>query len=250
MSRYGAKQSGDSKSSNIEGRAVKALTDDAITSDDIAALIEEMTVEVDAAKKMAALTKAQAFDPIHPPDPHAARQAWEDTEFLVGRLQTLLPRLQSRLQSVHSQELVAAYVTKRDELQPESDALAKELEDTYRSCAETLIAVFTQARDFEARARQALPPLPAGVTPLRSFDPALTRLLEKTQLFDFDGKQVWPPPTSLDATFVASMTIPHPGGNWADPEYQARRRAAEPGRAAATRQILCRPNPRTGGACQ
>jgi hypothetical protein len=51
--------------------------------------------------------------------------------------------------------------------------------------------------------------LPPNTATLRGFHPDLLRLLEKVQLFNFSGEQMWPPPNNNFAVAaVAAMSFP------------------------------------------
>jgi hypothetical protein len=215
----------------LETRIAAALTSDSITSANFYALIEETTAAITEGETTAAQEKERAFDPALSPDPKLARERMEDALFKVGRLKTLLPRLQKLACEVRAREEIVAFAVKRDALQAEGDALEQELDETYCEYAERIVDVFRRASAFRDRVRQELPPVPPGVAAFRQFDDSVARLLKNVALVGLDGKQqVWPPPelswNATAAAFAQSMIVPHPGSAWADPDVQQRRRAA------------------------
>jgi hypothetical protein len=78
-------------------------------------------------------------------------------------LRTLQPRLLARYREVMNKEQVQNYVTKRNELAPERDALDQELRDAYQDAASKLINLFARISAFQQRAARELGNPPAGV---------------------------------------------------------------------------------------
>lgn len=212
-------------------RAARVLNSDSITSAEINLLIDETAAAITEGEAVAAEEKQRAFDPALSPDPKSARERMEDALFKVGRLKTLLPRLEQRANEVRAQEERKFYEAKRDELQAEADAIEDELIETYCDCAERMMDMFDRASDFRDRVRGELPFPPAGVDTFRKFDRSVHRLLNDVALVDLDGNQVWPPrslrhgnPNSLAVLCAQSAVVPHPGPRWCDPDFQAQRR--------------------------
>ena len=114
-------------SPTLETRISAALTNDGITSTAVDALIEETIVAIAEGEASAAEEKRHAFDPALSPDPKAARERLEDALFLVGRLKTLLPRLETFAGEQRKREDIAAYATARDALEVEGAAIEQEL---------------------------------------------------------------------------------------------------------------------------
>ena len=99
----------------LEQRISDALQPDtAITSADLAALIEETEVGIAKAEKEATVDRTLALDP------KAARQAIADAAFGAGRLRTLLSKLAARYQEVHDQEQAKAWLPKYDVMKRKS----------------------------------------------------------------------------------------------------------------------------------
>ena len=173
----------------LETRIAFALTGGSLTSEGVNSLIEETTVAIAEGEGTAEEEKQRAFDPALSPDPKAARERMEDAMFLVGRLKTLLPRLEKRGCEVRVQEEEAAYVAKRDALQTEANAIEDELIQTYCEYSARIVDVFERASAFQNRVRQELPAIPAGVAAFRKFDPSVAQMLRDVVLVDLEGKR-------------------------------------------------------------
>jgi hypothetical protein len=94
-------------------------------------------------------------------------------------------------------------------LQAESNAIQRELCDTYQEAAQRIIEVFEHAKEFQARASRILGYPPPGVSTLSKFDNAVERVLDRVTLLNFAGEQMWPPPQiSMGVAYVASIQFP------------------------------------------
>jgi hypothetical protein len=188
-------------------------------------LLQQTDYAVIAAEEFAKTEHDTALDPTVSPEPQAARQRAEDAQFMVGRLRTLQPRLLARYQQVCQQQAVQEYLAKRNALKLERDTLEQELTEVYTRAAGEIVALFQRVNQFKQRAQQQLGDPPANVEPLPAL--AVTHLLDKVQLFDFDGgKQTWPPASSFASDYVSSINFDtHPGQHWSDPEIQQHQRA-------------------------
>jgi hypothetical protein len=212
----------------LEQRISAALTDGRITSENVYALIEETTATIAEGEVGSAEEREKAFDPARSPDPRAARQKMEDALFLVGRLKTLLPRLETVACEVRKREQVAAYAAKRDALQAEADAIEEQLVQIYGECSERIVDAFERASAFQDRVRQELPAIPPGVAAFRKFDSSVARMLRDVVLAALDGRQtLWPQQSTgaFAAEFAQSMVVSHPGADWSHPNVLAQRRA-------------------------
>jgi hypothetical protein len=130
---------------------------------------------------------------------------------------------------------VQEYLAKRNALKLERDTLEQELTEVYTRAAGEIVALFQRVNQFKQRAQQQLGDPPANVEPLPAL--AVTHLLDKVQLFDFDGgKQTWPPASSFASDYVSSINFDtHPGQHWSDPEIQQHQRAELANRARTQR---------------
>lgn len=219
----------------FEKKLRAALSDSSVTASELAKLLTETDNAVAAAAQEAIAVRERGLDFVASPDAKLAREAMEDAQFFVGRLQTQRPQLEALLNARLIQEQTQAYVAKRDTLRVERDMLERELTEVYSRAAGEIVALFQRVNQFKQRAHRELGYPPPSVDPLPEL--AVQPLLDKTQLFQLDGRtQLWPPPSTFAADFVQSMGVPqHPGAVWSDPEFRARRaaeRAAENERLA------------------
>ena len=83
-------------SATLEQRIAKALADNDLDSNALAALIVETTTAIETAEKEAKAAREAALDVIMSPDPVKARTAMEAAAFACERLRGVLPRLQQR----------------------------------------------------------------------------------------------------------------------------------------------------------
>jgi hypothetical protein len=224
--------------------------DAAVTSADLAALIEE--TETDIAKADQGWTVGQTPSL----DPGAARQAMMAV-LDANRLRPLLSQLQARYEQVHEQEQAAAWLAEReaawqaehDALERERDALAEELREVYPEPARKIadlfgrIAANDKARDELHRDRptgveQHLLSAELHARGLDGLSYNTPSLLASVCLFDWDsGRQICPPPQpSMAAAFAATAMPPYDRrftGDWAkDNERRAARQRAEQQRIA------------------
>jgi hypothetical protein len=81
----------------LENKIASALSAAAITSSELAALIQETEAAIVEADKVAEQERLKALDPLRSPNATEARQAMEDAAFACDRLRTVLPRLQESL---------------------------------------------------------------------------------------------------------------------------------------------------------
>jgi hypothetical protein len=117
----------------LEERIDIALQPDAaVTSAELAALIEEIETQVAKADQGRTVHQTESLDQ------EAAHQAMMAT-LVANRLGLELPKLQARYEQLHEQEQAAAWraereaawLTEHDALKHERDALAEELREVY-----------------------------------------------------------------------------------------------------------------------
>jgi hypothetical protein len=213
----------------LEQRGVAALKAD-IGSDDLASLIAQTGEAITVADRTAAVEKERALEPGCP-DAKAARQAMEDATFASNRLRTLLSRLQARHQQVcekeRQQEWLAQYFSPLDKA---GDDLAQELADfarAYRDCATRGVNLFERITSHNERVMSARSRQPDGMDKvLQSVE---SSVLEKVRLFDWDGKEIWPPQVSIAAAYAATMSPGHDprySGDWWQTQKQDQERSA------------------------
>jgi hypothetical protein len=205
----------------LEERIDVALQPEAaVTSADLAALIEE------AETKIAKADQLWTIDPTLSPDPKAARQMIMDTTLAADRLRPLLPKLQARYEQVHEQEQAAwwaereaVWLTEYDALKRERDALAEELREVYPDAATKIADLFARIAVNNEALAELHRSRPAGVDQhlllaelhARGLDyftydaPSLLTM----HLFDWDtGRKIWPPPPPSLAAACAATAMP------------------------------------------
>ena len=199
----------------LERRIAIALQPDtAITSADVAALIEEAEAGIAKAEK------ERTFDQTLSLDPAAARQAIADATFAADRLRTLLSKLHVRYRQVRDQEERTAWLARLDALKPERDALAEELREVYPDAVAKIVDLFVRIAENGKALSERLRGRPAGVMGvwlsaelhargLDSFSNNMPSLLTAVHLVDWDtGREIWPPPQPSMAAAFAAIAMP------------------------------------------
>jgi hypothetical protein len=236
----------------LEERIDVALQPDAaVTSADLAALIEEAETEIGKANQLWTLKETSSLDP------GAARQAL-DARLAANGLELLLPKLQARYEEVHEQEQwaawcaerEAAWLTQYDALKRERDALAEELPEVYPDAACKIADLFGRIAANNEALAELHRSRPDGLDEhylrsaelhgrgLKSFTNNTPSLLTSVHLFDWDtGQQIWPLRQSpLASGFVATglqvCDRRFTGDWWKDNERRAAAQQAEQQRMA------------------
>jgi hypothetical protein len=124
----------------LEQRISAVLTADGVPSSVIADLLDELEGAIVDAEGVSRLEHERSLDPSVMPDPTEARRAAEDAVFVVGRLRTLLPRLESVYHAAYDAELKANWKARYDKLQIKRDALADEFEQALPLSASSRIS--------------------------------------------------------------------------------------------------------------
>jgi hypothetical protein len=188
----------------LEQRIANALTGD-LPSAELGELLTANDAAIIAAEQAATAAKEYAYDPVRSPNIAEARECMENTALLVGRLQTLRPRLLTKFRERYLQEQAAEWRAASSELIGEGNELADELREVYAASVGKIVDVFVRISDFKKR-RDAcystrpdkigdqLPDPELLARNLNGFTITTTSLLEQTKLFDFEtGTQLWPP---------------------------------------------------------
>jgi hypothetical protein len=230
--------------STLEERIDFALQPDAaVTSVELAALIEEAEDGIAKAEKKLAIDQTLSLDPA------AARQAIADATFAADRLRTLLSKLQARYQQVRDDEERTAWLAELDALKPERDALAEELREVYPDAVSKIVDLFVRITENDKALSERLQGRPAGVMGrllsaelhargFDSFSNNMPSLLTAVHLIDLDtGRQIWPPPKPSMAAAFAAIAMPSYGRRfgadwWKDNERRAAAQRAEQQRIA------------------
>jgi hypothetical protein len=196
----------------LEQRISDALQPDtAITSADLAALIEETEVGIAKAEREGTVDQTLSLDP------KAARQAIEDAAFAADRLRLLLSKLQVRYQQACEAARVEEYEAEAQVLDEESIQLAQELRETYPPAQNKLSDLFTRIAAHRQRISALHQRRPAGVQSVRDpeliarnlegFDRERPSLLADVHLLDWtNGRETWPPRRPpMAAAFAAAV---------------------------------------------
>jgi hypothetical protein len=220
----------------IEQRIAQALSDENISSLDVAALLaetEEASIEADRA---AVEARELAFDPIASPDANRARAAVETANFVCARLRTLLPRLQTKYDKVARNEAHAKWASEYERVKNKRDAAAEKLRLLYPEVAAKLVELLL---DIEVIDKEVTRINDAGTPFLTDGSPYDARyaLLKSVELdargldhfgvhdlkilkdlalpsFTEPTKLAWPPYRPVDWSSVVPV-FRHPGADWA-----------------------------------
>jgi hypothetical protein len=211
---------------------------------ELAALVRETEDAIFAAEEEASLAKEAALDPTQCPDPAAARARMEDTALGAGRLRTLHARLLARHAEVAAAERVAEWKAAAAKMKDERDDLVLDFDEHYDGLVAQLVDLFVRMVALEDKLSRLLESRPSGVKlrldgselmarGLEAFSRATPSLLQLVQLYDRNGKRVWPPVVPRD------MSLFDPG-RYADPRASAdwwkyKDLAAEQARAESAR---------------
>jgi hypothetical protein len=198
----------------LEERIKVALQPDAaVTSADLAALIEGTETDIAKADQL-----WRTVDQTSPLDP-----AIMNATFAAERLRLLLPKLQARYDEVQEQEQAAtfwaaqaaAWLREYETRKSERDALAVELREVYPDAARKIANLFDRVATNNEALRELHRTRPAGVEQhihsaelhargLASFSQTTPSLLSSVHLLDWDtGHQIWPL-RSLPSGFAAT----------------------------------------------
>jgi hypothetical protein len=222
---------------------VAVQPDAAVTSADLAALMEEAEIGIAKAEKECEVDQTLALNP------NAARQAIADATFAANRLRTLLSKLQARYQQLQYQDQVTAWQADADVRERERDALSKELWKVVPEACAKVANLFVRITAHNEALSELHQARPAGVTRhllsaelhargLDRFTRETPSLLDLVHLIDLEsGRQVWPPPQRSIAAAFAAVEPSHDSrrfsADWAkDNERRAAAQRAEQQRMA------------------
>jgi hypothetical protein len=214
----------------LEQKIVKALTDEAIASNDHANLLAETETAIAIAENDATVAEAAALDPLQSPDPVKARAVMEDARFKADRMRSLLPRLQSRYEEVIRREEGAAWIAEYETLKPKRDVLAEEVKTVYAAFVAKFVPLLRQIDQVNAEVSRLCQSKPS-----RRYEdgddgrwlsdiPTLADL--KLPDPDKPKKMAWPKPVSYFSPGIVPI-LGSPGGDWwkAQQAEDARKRA-------------------------
>jgi hypothetical protein len=179
---------------SVEERGVAALTDAALTAEQLAALVEETRTAIAAAERLAATEKERAFDlALSHADAKTAHDKMIDASFRCDRMKTLAPRLEKRLAEAVVREEAAAWIAERDAFAAAHLPTMAEQRDIYEAAVQTIIGFFSHVSEFSTARGTLLSRRPTHLGLENIADPAPpSSLLQNSRLFDLAGKQVWP----------------------------------------------------------
>jgi len=183
---------------DLERRIAAALATEDTPSSKLEVLITETENAIVEAKEAAALEEVKALDPTISPDPKIARDAMEDAQFRVARLETLLPKLETRFEKRQKREEFVEWKKRYDELEPLRDALANEMREVYPAMVAQVADLMQRVSAFDRAASDLHGDRAAGVklrldSPeliargLESFDRDHPPLSKNLQLPDFES---------------------------------------------------------------
>jgi hypothetical protein len=232
--------------SNLEQRIAKALNGSSnLNSQALSQLLVDTERAIAAAEQAAAQQRVKALDPLQSPDLAAARQALADAEFAAQRLQSLLPKLQARLNAVHASENYREWAAKFEQLVPRHRAAAARLKAIYQQVEAELVPALTEAKQVDqelARIANAkpyhlpqangdnrtLPTVECTARGVSSVNPDFSLMNVKLPAFDKPNQLAWPPYEVPLALQLAVPTLGDPRsytGEWWRVQ-QERRQAA------------------------
>lgn len=206
-------------SAELERRIAAALANGTIPSGELRALISGTEQAITEADASAAQARVKALDPQQSPDPHAARQAMEDAEFVCDRLQTLLPRLQKYQALRMTHEARDRWRAQAEDLQRQRDALAQEFAEVYPRAVAEIADLMARTTEMEREIQRCNAAAPSGESHLEGVELTARGLshplmhprvwiCENVRLPNFRPQagepiDAWPPPKS---PFVGGMS--------------------------------------------
>jgi hypothetical protein len=230
----------------LEERVVAALTAD-LSSAELTALVFETEAAIDAAVENANLERKKALDPVASPDPKKARASMEDAQFFVGRLKTLLPKLERKYFAKWEAEKATRWCADCEVVESEGAKLAEELK-RYPTLAAQLADLMCRLAAFEHKLSNLHSRRPSSVKTqisspelvarnLKSFDrehPPLSKTLQLPE-FERSDRPLFPPPQRRDMSMLAPVPYdPRYSADWAEAnEDRATEAQAEQERVAA-----------------
>src|SRR5262245_13282144 len=137
----------------LETQIAMALSATAITSSELAALIQATEAAVVEADKVAEQERLKALDPLRSPNAAEARRAMEDAAFACDRLRTVLPRLRDRLAKVTAQEKYGSWLVDYERVRTRRDDLAAQLYLLYPLFAHRLSELLYQMEIIDEEAK-------------------------------------------------------------------------------------------------
>jgi hypothetical protein len=199
----------------LEQKVAGALTDSNITGPALIALIDEVEVGIHAAEEHATRQRACAMDPARSPDLSKARHAMEDAAFRVGRLQTLLPRLEHKLAEVEADEEHARWLEDYDRVRAARDEAVEQFKE-YPEVIVKLLTILHSAADLDAEISRVNKNAPGGenrrllgveetTRGITAFGNTVPSILKRITIPDIHhpSRTLWPPYEQIDPAVLA-----------------------------------------------
>jgi hypothetical protein len=185
----------------IEQKIASALSNDAITSADLAKLVAETEAAIIEADATAEAERLKALDLSVSPDAGQARSAMDAATFARNRLRTVLPRLQARHRETVAAEKYARWLPLYEAVKTKQAALADELERLYRPFQETIVPLLYQIEEADKEAHRVndSKPLDANFRPYddehdtEQVARPVRSILNDLKLPAWEGGAAWPP---------------------------------------------------------
>jgi hypothetical protein len=237
----------DTQYLTLERRLSGVLAEDskAITAATLRALMEETEGAIVDAQEWVRVAEQAAYDPSIVPDISDARKQMEEASLRVGRLQTLLTRLQRRHVQVAEAERLKQWKRDFADSKKQRDDLANELAKVYPEVIAKLADLFTRIAILDQKLSTLHQARPSGVAlhltgselvarELERFSRDVPSLLQAVTLFDFHtGKRVWPPVQKRDMSMFDPQRYADPRASrdwWKFAEADAAHAKAESAR--------------------
>jgi hypothetical protein len=214
------------KAPTFEELLVHALTDNTISSNSLADLVEETQLAIVTAENDSKIAKSVALDPLQSPDAETARATMEAARFKADRLRSMLPRLQERVIEIGNREEIMAWHARFDPLALKVTAAAAKLKAVYAKATAELVPLFAEIEQLDAEVvavSAAKPRHASGYLQsveltsrgLKNFSVYAHEIM-KMKLPDFNdqNKLLWPPNRQVDWSGVVPAFPKHSGADW------------------------------------
>jgi hypothetical protein len=242
-------------SAELEKRIVDALAPaSAMSAADLQALILTTNAAIGVAETAAMAARERGYDPVQSTDLAAAARAIEEARLRLGRLQTLLPRLQLRYAAALDREARAAFEQHYAAVKQRRDELAARFAKRYAAIVTELTGLIADMAEVDAECgavnaeaseltneHRRLLGCELHARNLENFSRDAPSLLVdhddhglRLPLFEDSTTMAWPPPRPSYAAQAATLIVPSSdprrySADWwqaADDDLEARERAA------------------------
>ncbi|OJU24194.1 MAG: hypothetical protein BGN91_00930 [Nitrobacter sp. 62-13] len=225
---------------SLEQRISVALSDENASSAALTKLIDEVEAAAAAADVTATALRSESLDLVLTPDVGDAPQRIVHAEMTRDRLNNIMPKLRDKLSDALYAEQCERWYADCERVQARLEEAVSAFRE-YHEHAQAIADMFALAANVDKEVDRINASAPDGVhmrlkpvelqaRGLDRFDRNHPSLAATAELgcWDDSSRKVWPlrHSNSLAVAVAASMSVLyHPGGAWAEPEVQARRRA-------------------------